>query len=43
MPVKKFKNLPVPKFITPRPLPPPDRNMYKRKSNKSNHQSLKAK
>jgi hypothetical protein len=35
MPVKKFKNLPVPKFITPRPLPPPDRNMYKRKSNKN--------
>ena len=34
MPVKKFKNLPIPKFITPRPLPPPDRNMYKRKSNK---------
>lgn len=35
MPVKKFKNLPVPKFITPRPLPPPDRNMYKRRSNKN--------
>jgi hypothetical protein len=35
MPVKKFNNLPVPKFITPRPLPPPDRNMYKRKSNKN--------
>jgi|688.fasta_scaffold505719_2 hypothetical protein len=35
MPVKKFKNLPVPKFITPIPLPPPDRNMYKRKSNKN--------
>ena len=35
MPVKKFKNLPPPKFITPRPLPPPDRNMYKRRSNKN--------
>lgn len=35
MPVKKFKNLPVPKFITPRPLPPPDKNMYKRRSNKN--------
>jgi len=34
MPVKKFKNLPIPKFITPRPLPPPDRNMYKRRNNK---------
>ena len=35
MPVKKFKNLPLSKFITPRPLPPPDRNMYKRRSNKN--------
>jgi len=34
MPVKKFKNASIPKFITPRPLPPPDKNMYKRKGNK---------
>jgi len=34
MPVKKPKNRSIPKFITPRPLPPPDRNMYKRKENK---------
>jgi hypothetical protein len=34
MPAKKFNNLPLPKFITPRPLPPPDRNMYKRRNNK---------
>ena len=34
MPVKKPNKLNLPVLFTPRPLPPPDRNMYKRKGNK---------
>ena len=31
---QKLNKLYIPKLISPRPLPPPDRNMYKRKYNK---------
>ena len=34
MPVKNLNKLNIPKLPTPKPLPPPDRNMYKRKGNK---------